>query len=78
MLWITNVIVIMSKTLEDEPKQLYLLFFFTNIMCINKSQTSTYIQKTKVALKELSNIARDRKKWSSLSKAVCEIKRVEE
>jgi len=38
-----------------------------------KSQKSTYVQKPKVALKELRNIACDRNKWSSLSKAVCEI-----
>ena len=38
-----------------------------------KSQKSTYVQKPKVALKELRNIACDRKKWSSLSKAVCEV-----
>ena len=38
-----------------------------------KSQKSTYVQKPKVTLKELRNIACDRKKWSSLSKAVCEI-----
>ena len=35
------------------------------------SQKSTYVQKPKVALKELRNIACDRKKWSSLPKAVC-------
>ena len=33
---ITTVIIIMSKNLEDEPRQLYMLFFFMNIMCINK------------------------------------------
>ena len=38
-----------------------------------KSQKSTYVQKPKVALKELILLNCDRKKWSSLSKAVCEI-----
>ena len=38
-----------------------------------KSQKSTYVQKPKVAFKELRNIACDRKEWSSLSKAVYEV-----
>ena len=40
-----------------------------------KSQKSSYAQKPKDALEKLRNIqfVCDRKKWSSLSKAVCEI-----